>query len=289
MKPPLVLIADSGSTKTAWCLLSAKSKKPIHTQGISPYFLSAEQITEVLKKELLPSMPAGRGDIAEVHFYGTGLADPQNARLLKKILKGLFPGSSVHVTHDLMGAARALCGHAGGIACILGTGSGACYFNGKKITKSSPGLGFILGDEGSGALLGKKVLQYYLYHTFDETLYALFEQKYHTGRDAILEQVYKKPYPNRYLASYSYFLSENRGHFMVENILEDGLNEFFSRHVVSYTESRNHPVHFTGGAAWAYRDIIRALCGSYQLTPGNIIKAPIDGLIRYHTEELEGR
>lgn len=287
MKSPLYLIADSGSTKTTWCLLSNGRKKQIHTQGISPYFLSGEQIESVLHQELFPTIKKNIADIDAVYFYGTGLADKKNVKLLCTILQQAFPNGDIHVTHDLMGAARALCGREKGVACILGTGSNSCYFDGKKIVKNNPGLGFILGDEGSGAFMGKKVIQYYLYKTFDNELKDIFDKKYQTTKDQILENVYRKPYPNRYLASFSYFLSENRGHYMIENIIEDGLNEFFFHHIYKYKESWKYPVHFTGGIAWTYRDVIEELCKSYSLESGTIIKAPIEGLIKYHWAEMK--
>lgn len=287
MKNPLYLIADSGSTKTTWCLLSPKEPKLFYTQGISPYFLSKEAIAGVLAKELLPLLKDFTPEITEVYFYGTGLADKRNARLISDILQETFTYSKIHVAHDLMGAALALCGSEKGIACILGTGSNSCYFDGKKIVKNNPGLGFILGDEGSGAFLGKMVIQYYLYHTFDKELNELFDLKYQTNKDQILENVYRKPYPNRYLASFSYFLGENRGHYMIENIIEDGLHEFFFKHIYKYAESWKYPVHFTGGIAWTFRDVISELCQSYALEEGTIIKTPMEGLIKYHQRQMK--
>ena len=155
------LIADSGATKAEWCLIDGSRKKLLYTQGISPYFLNTEQIRSLLLKELCPFLKKSTIDV--VYYYGTGCANPGNARIIKKALQQTFTGSEVQVTHDLMAAARSLCGDDKGIACILGTGSNSCYYNGKKIIRNSPGLGYILGDEGSGAYLGKKVLQYYLY------------------------------------------------------------------------------------------------------------------------------
>ena len=219
------LIADSGATKADWCLLIDGKRRSIITQGISPYFLSTEQITALLQKELLPKI--GRHSIDEIYYYGTGCANADNARSVKKALKHIFPSAKSEVTHDLMAAARALFGSEKGIACILGTGSNSCYYNGKKIVRNSPGLGFILGDEGSGAYLGKKVIQYYLYGTFDDELRGRFDLTYTTNASEILESVYKKPLPNRYLAGFARFLAENRGHYMIENIIEDGLNDFF--------------------------------------------------------------
>jgi N-acetylglucosamine kinase-like BadF-type ATPase len=203
---------------------------------------------------------------------------------MKAALKAVFPQSHISVDHDLMGAAKALCGNEKGVACILGTGSNSCYYNGKKIVKNSPGLGYVLGDEGSGAYLGRKVLQYYLYNTFDEDLRSRFDAKYVTNAAEILDNVYKKPLANRYLASFALFLAENRGHFMVENIIEDCLNDFFFNHIIKYRESWILPVHFVGGVAYGFRDVIKELCSNYELTLGRIMQNPMEGLVTYHSK-----
>ena len=275
-----ILIADSGATKCEWCLLQDGKKKKFDTQGISPYFLDTAGIGQVISRELLPALKKTAVD--QVYYYGTGCANPDNRKIVQKALRGAFPGAELHVTHDLMGAALALCGSSKGISCILGTGSNSCYFDGRKIVKNSPGLGFILGDEGSGAYLGKKVVQYYLYNTFDEELRYKFDAKYATGSKEILESVYKQPLPNRYLASFTLFLVENRGHYMIENIIEDGLNDFFFNHLCKYRESWKLPIHFVGGVAYGFRDVIRDLCSTYEFELGQILQKPMDGLIKYH-------
>ncbi|MBI1783174.1 MAG: N-acetylglucosamine kinase [Sphingobacteriales bacterium] len=275
------LIADSGATKAEWCVVNKGKVKTIFTQGISPYFLTKAQIRQLLEKELLPKLK--NFTISEVYYYGTGLGNPANAKMIRSILKQLFTKAKrVEADHDLSAAAKALCGKNKGIACILGTGSNSCYYNGKKIVKNSPGLGFILGDEGSGAYLGKKVVQYYLYNTFDEELKAKFENKYNVSNIDILEAVYKKPMPNRYLAGYALFLAENRGHYMVENIIEDGLNDFFFNHLYKYSESWLYTINFVGGVAWGFKDVLHELCKTYELELGTILKNPMPGLIRYH-------
>lgn len=274
------LIADSGATKTEWCLLTNGRKKIVLTQGISPYFLGTNQIREIIVQELLPKIK--NAVITEVFYYGTGCSNPNNIKIVKKALQQAITGASVHVSHDLMGAAKALCGNKKGIACILGTGSNSCYYNGKTIVKNSPGLGYVLGDEGSGAYLGKKVIQYYLYHTFDEELMAVFNNTYHTSAVEILENVYKKPLPNRYLATFAKFLAENRGHYMVENIIEDGLNDFFFNHLCKYREIWSLPVHFVGGVAYGFKDVLQELCNTYEFELGRVLKNPMEGLIEYH-------
>jgi N-acetylglucosamine kinase-like BadF-type ATPase len=150
--------------------------------------------------------------------------------------------------------------------------------------KNSPGLGYVLGDEGSGAYMGKKVIQYYLYNTFDEDLMERFKAKFNTNAVEILEAVYKKPLPNRYLASFAIFLAENRGHFMIENIIEDGLNDFFFNHVYKYRESWTMPIHFIGSIAFGFKDVLKDLCNSYELQLGRVLKNPMEGLIKYHQQ-----
>lgn len=275
------LIADSGATKAEWCLVNGGKIKTIFTQGISPYFLNTVQITDLLIKELKPKLK--NVSIDEVFYYGTGCANPENAKSVKKAITKVLPGSKVAVTHDLMAAARALCGRKKGIACILGTGSNSCYFDGKKIVKNSPGLRYVLGDEGSGAYLGKKVIQYYLYGTFDDELMGRFDVTYTTNKSEILENVYKKPLPNRYLAGFARFLADNRGHYMIENIIEDGLNDFFFNHLCKYRETWTLPVSFAGSVAFGFKDVLQDLCNSYEFDLGRVMKNPMEGLLEYHS------
>ena len=276
----VILIADSGSSKTEWCYIYNNKKTKITTVGLSPYFLNTEQIKEVIVSNVLPKTKAAAP--TEIYFYGTGCSNPENVKLVKKAFKAVYPSAKTTINHDLMGAAKALCGDEKGIACILGTGSNSCFYNGKKIVKNSPGLGYVLGDEGSGAYLGKKVLQYFLYKTFDEDLMDRFNSKYNLTASNILDAVYKQPLPNKYLAGFTLFLVENRGHFMIENIIEDGFNDFFFNHIYKYRESWVLPINFVGSVAFGFKDVLAELCHSYELQLGKVIKNPMEGLIKYH-------
>lgn len=278
--PTNYIIADSGATNCQWTIITGKEKKSIKTIGISPYFLSTEQIVNTLQKSLLKKIDPTKIDA--IYFYGTGLSNPNNVASIKKALKLVFSKATLDIQTDLVAVARATCQNKKGVACILGTGSNTGYYNGKKIVKNSPGLGYILGDEGSGAYLGKKVLQYYLYETFDEELIHSFENKYVIDKDKILDAVYKQALPNRYLASFSEFLSMHRGHYMVENIIEDGLNDFFFTHLNKLNESWLYPIHFSGSIAYVFRDVIKHLATAYELELGQIIKSPMQGLMEYH-------
>ena len=276
-----MLIADSGATKCEWCLVNGNEQTTIVTTGINPYFLSREQIIALLQKEfspLLSLLPE------QVFFYGTGLGNEDNKTTIQAVLQQLFPSASHHIETDILAAARAACGAAKGVVSILGTGSNSCYYNGIKITKNIAGIGYVLGDEGSGAYLGKKVVQHYLYNTFDEDLRARFDATFTTTPKEILESVYSKPLPNRYLASFTLFLAQNRGHYMIENILEDGLNDFFFQHLCKFTESWKLPLHFAGSVAFGFQDVLKELCKSYQFEMGNVIKNPMERLIQFHRQ-----
>ncbi|MBV4358532.1 N-acetylglucosamine kinase [Pinibacter aurantiacus] len=277
-----LLIADSGSTKCEWCVVDGKKTKRVFTTGISPYFLNGDEIKALIEKELVGKLK--NVSIEEIFYYGTGCKNPDNRKMVKKALQKVFTEAEINVDHDLNGAAKGLCGDKKGVACILGTGSSSSFYNGSKIIKERTGLGYILGDEGSGAYLGKNVVQYYLYGTFDEELKYRFEEKFGVSEADMLTNVYKGEFPNRYLASFAVFLAENRGHFMIENIIEDGLNDFFFHHICKFTESWNNPINFVGSIAYGFKDVITELCHSYEFEMGNILKNPMDGLIKYHSK-----
>lgn len=273
---PVQLIADNGSSKCSWSLLENGKKRRLSTDGLNPYFHTKEDILNALNTKIISKLKDIHIDA--VYFYGTGLADPKAKTMMRSVLKKLFQRAAITVDTDLTGAAIATCGQQKGVISILGTGSGCAYFTGKKLGKVQNGLGFILGDEGSGAHLGRKVLQYYLYNTFDDELMHRFEQSYEADRAFILNEVYQGQNPNRFLAGFSRFLSENRGHFMIENILEDCLNEFINQHIYKFREAWTTPLHFVGSVAYAYKDVLKELCNNYELELGQILKNPIDGL-----------
>jgi N-acetylglucosamine kinase-like BadF-type ATPase len=279
------LIADSGSTKTDWCLLQ-KNKKPIHytTAGINPYLEDSQSILAMLEREIptetLKSVPD------KLIYYGAGASSTAKQQQMKSILTSHFSISEIEVNGDMLAAARALCGNDKGIVSILGTGSGSCYYNGEIIKDQQPSLGYIAGDEGSGNHMGKRVLQYYTYGTFDDQLKMDFEMRFGADIKAIVHKLYHDPYPNRYLASFVVLLKENRGHYMVENIIEDCLNDFFQRSILKYRESWKLPLYFSGSVAHIFSDIIISLCHQFELQPGTIMKSPVEGLIDFHKKQL---
>lgn len=274
-----LLIADGGSTKTHWCLLSGKeATRCFNTGGINPYLQSDQEILALLEDEM--------SDVAikatEICFYGAGAGHPSQQEKLAGVLKKFFD-APVTVAGDMLGAARALCQQEGGVVGILGTGSNACFYDGEKIAAQQISLGYLAGDEGSGNQLGRRVFQYYAYNTFDEELKAAFETLYGTDVPAMLRQLYQQPFPNRMLAGFVPLLAQNRGHYMVENILEDCFHDFFRQHILKLRESWKYPIHFCGSVAFEFKDVLLDLCQQFELTPGDVIKDPMAGLMQYHS------
>ncbi len=280
MPIPTLLIAESGSTKTDWCLLKNGRKNIYSTQGFNPFFMTTEQMQQILSSELPKS--ASKQSIDEIHFYGAGIQNEENKKQVNLVLKEFFGAKKIYTHSDILASARATCAHQKGFVCILGTGSNTCFYNGKKIGFKTESLGYVLGDEGSGNHLGKKVLQYYLHGIFDEELQEAFATKYDCDKEVVLHQIYRMPFPNRYLASFARFIMEHRGHYMIENIAEDCINDLFINHLLRYPLIHKYPVHFTGSVAWHLRDVISSLCSQYEIEVGSIIQKPITGLIDYH-------
>lgn len=280
-----LLLAESGSTKTDWCLIR-KTGKSVHfkTSGINPYLQSAEQILSLLEHELSWNNEKHATD--KIAFYGAGASRLEQQKKLANVLKQFFGIRNIEVNCDMMAAARAMCGDSKGIVCILGTGSNSCYYDGKKIKDRQVSLGYMAGDEGSGNYLGKRVLQYYAYNTFDDELKMAFEQLYGNDVGAILRRLYSEPFPNRYLAAFVELLKNNRGHYMIENIIEDCLNDFFHSHLMKYRQSWNTPLFFTGSVAYEFKDVLETLCQQYEIELGAIEKSPIESLVKYHRKAL---
>lgn len=282
---PSLLLAESGSTKTDWCLLRPGARLlRFRTPGINPYLQNVDGIRRMLQEEM--NWNPGKHQADSITFYGAGTGSESNQRLIQDALRSYFGIKKISVETDLMAAARSLCGDEKGVVCILGTGSNSCYFDGKKIGEKRASLGYIAGDEGSGNQMGKRVLQYYAYKTFDAELMASFEMKFGNDLSDILSALYREPFPNRFLARYVELLRDNRGHFMVENIIEDSLSDFFQHHILKYRQSWKQPIHFSGSIAWGFKDVIAHLCNQYELELGRIVQSPLEGLIRYYKNEL---
>ncbi len=288
MSANYILIADSGSTKTDWACLDTGTGnyQSVQSAGINPFYQTTEEIIPVLQSEVVPNIGGG---IQEIHFYGAGCANEQSSLPVTDALKHCFPSATfVEVASDMLGAARGLCGHKPGLACILGTGANNAFFDGTRITHSIGSLGFWLGDEGSGSYLGKTLVVHYLQNELPEDLHERFVAQY-PGLDrlTVLDHAYKKPYPNRYFASYSKFIAENRTHEFIRALLGNAFGLFVQKYVLKHANAAGHPVHFTGSIAYYYQDILHEVLENNGLQPGRILKSPLEGLVEYHMAGLK--
>jgi glucosamine kinase len=279
MQSKNILIAESGSTKTDWCLVRSGKATHYKTQGINPFFLTQGEIIEIFEAEL--KINTNKISVDQVIYYGSGIANSEKKENLIKCLRYHFGIKNISVESDMLAAAQATCQRDKGIAVILGTGSNSCYFDGKKITDKQVSLGYVLGDEGGGNHLGKKLLQYYLYGILEQEMKDAFTESFKYTQDEILENIYRKPFPNRFLAQFAKFCFEHRGHYVIENIIEDCINEFFINHLIKYKQAWKVPVHFCGSVSFEAQDIIAQLCGQYDLQLGTIMKSPMKGLVQY--------
>ena len=276
----MIIIADSGSTKTTWCLSSRKPGEitTVHTAGINPFYQNETDIVNMLKNEF----NAPYDDVSEIHFYGAGCANPDVNSIVKRALIEFFGITAIEVESDLMAAARSLCQHNAGIACILGTGSNSCYYNGKIIEKQVSPLGFILGDEGSGAVIGKRLIADVLKNQLPESIIRKFFKTVQTSQSEIMENIYRKPFPNRYAAQFTRFIGENMSEPALKKLVAAEFDLFFRRNVLQYPMAKELPVHFAGSIAWYFSDILKKAAEKYKLTIGKIEQAPMEGLLQYH-------
>lgn len=273
------LIADSGSTKVDWrALIPDGTVKAIYTEGINPVFQTAEYIIEIFRKKLLPELGSG---VTDVYFYGAGVLSAEISQTLSNCFKSVFPNSICHAASDVLAAARALCGHRAGIACIMGTGSNTCFYDGKDVVKNVRAGGFILGDEASGGVLGKKLLSDFIKGLLPEEIENEFVKRYGLDYPKIVEKVYKQPLPSRFLASFSPFINEFRSHPHINNLLRTSFEEFFTRNIYSY-DYKNYDVNLVGSIAYYYEDILKDVAALKGVRIGKILQAPIEGLVEYH-------
>ncbi|MFW6389392.1 MAG: BadF/BadG/BcrA/BcrD ATPase family protein [Marinilabiliaceae bacterium] len=278
----MILIADSGSTKTTWCILERRSgeKKFVQTSGINPFYQDEDTIVKMLTREF----DAPEREFDALYFYSAGCANPEISQVAGNALARFFIAPAISVESDLMAAAHALCGDTEGIACILGTGSNSCHYNKGIIEERVSPLGFILGDEGSGGVIGKKLLADVLKNQLPEHVIRKFFERYPTNAAEILENIYKKPFPNRYAAGFTVFISENQDEPSLQKLLESAFDEFIVRNILQYRKVESLPVHFTGSIAYHFQSVLYKSLEKHNLKPGNTARDPMPGLIDYHKE-----
>lgn len=281
----MLLIADSGSTKADWAWVAKDGENTfVHTQGFNPVVHPKELLQGEVKKltdDLLPGLTP-----KEIHYYGAGCWDHTRKQVINDVLAAAYPDAKILVMHDLLGAARAACGSSPGIACILGTGSNTCLYDGNDVIDNVTNLGFMLGDEGSGSHLGKAFLRSYFYRELDDDLNDAFEEWTTIDKSAILDNVYGTDLPNTYLAGFTRFMGEHKSHPLVQRIVFDSFAEFLDRHVRKYRGHLQIPVNFIGSIAFHFKDILLAAMHERDLHAGRFIHKPIESLAGFHRQTL---
>jgi N-acetylglucosamine kinase-like BadF-type ATPase len=278
-----IIIADSGSSKTDWRMVGMDGRiESFSTTGLNPFYQSEEEVAGVIRDSFLPGVGS---DLEGLFFYGAGcLAGAAHDKMLK-VLSSFVKREIVFVNDDLMASARATLGHSEGIACILGTGSNSCFYDGKQIIRRIPAMGFILGDEGSGAVMGKKLVNSYFKEEMPADLRILFQESYKLSLEELLHRVYRDTFPNRYLAGFTYFLTGHQSHPWIGAFIKGCLMEFVEKNIAKYENYKQYQATFTGSLAEVFRNILYEVLMEKEIIPGKIIDRPIDSLVEFHLEE----
>ncbi len=276
----MILIADSGSSKCSWRLISGEGDiRAIYTSGINPFFRTTTSIYDELLLKLHSFLDVG---VEKIFFYGSGIINDEKASIVRFALEKLFPDARIELCSDVVAAARSIFGTSKGIACIIGTGSNACLYDGEKVVAGISPLGFILGDESSGAVLGKKLLGDFFKEVMPETLREKFTAKYQPSREEVLQRVYKTEKPNHFLASFVPFLSEEITSEYAQNLIRTSLIEFFERNVTKIAGYSSYPIGFVGSIAFHFSSFVLEVCAKYQIDCISIRQEPMEGLVKYH-------
>lgn len=280
----MILLADSGSTKTDWGVVdNDKLIKKLRTGGMNPFQMSEAAITEEIKNHLMPALPTTT--LEEVHFYGAGCTREKQPIVERALRANLTINGVCEVASDMLGAARGICGHKPGIACILGTGSNSCSYDGRNLVKNVSPLGFILGDEGSGAVLGKLLVGDVLKNQLSETLTKRFFEKFQLTAAEIIDRVYRQPKPNTFLASFVPFLGENLADPQIYRLVKENFRSFLRRNVMQYEGWQTLPIGFNGSIAKIYKQPLTDVLQEEGMHLGRIIQAPLEAMVTYHTTE----
>lgn len=280
----MLLIADSGSTKTDWVLIKdGKEEQRFKTVGFNPYFVDTEQVYKTLYKEFTERFDLNH--VSKVYFYGAGCSSPVKKAVINNALQQLFPGTHTEVDHDLLAAARALLGNKKGIAGILGTGSNSCLYDGHDVAESLFSLGYMFGDEGSGAHLGKSYIALHLKKRVPQELQKAFTDICGYSDEDILTHIYKKPNPNRFLASFTVFLKKQIEHPFIAELVEKCFDDYFVEQVSKYTGYQELPFSYVGSVGYHFSAILEKSAKKHGIHIGRCLQSPIDGLIEFHLRE----
>lgn len=276
----MILVADSGSSKADWTItVSENERVEFSTKGLNPFFVNEKEICKLLSG--YDEVQKYNSKIREVHFFGAGCSSPDKREIVSNGLSKVFSKAFINVEDDVLGAVYATCGTKKGFTCVLGTGSNIAFFDGEQAHYGKHGIGFVLGDEGSGTYFGKKIITAYLYGLMPPDLKKAFEAIYEIDKESIIANVYQKPSPNIYLASFSRFMYKHRDNALIQSILFQGFEEFAGIHILRQSNYQAYPCHFVGSISYFFQDILTEVCKKYKIKLGKVIASPINALTEY--------
>ena len=275
------LIADAGSTKIEWVVLENKKVvKRVTSRGFNPNYADSIVLIDILYKELMDVFPP----VDAVYYYGSGCGSEDTQKQMRQYLKVYFEeANEVYVTHDLMGACHAVLGHEKGIACILGTGANSCVYDGATITERAVSLGYLVGDEGSGCYIGRKLTRAYFYGLMPDDLKLFFEQECQLELRDFIDKVYHQPEPSKYLASFTRFAGKHIDHPFIKDLVKDCFKDFIQAFVLRFKDCREMPVSFVGSVAFYFQTLLYECLSDEGLTMGKVMRSPMDGLIQMYS------
>ena len=280
-----ILIADSGSSKTDWVWIDSNSNsRYFSSKGLNPHFLSREEISESVANLVKTNIRDIKVD--QVFFYGAGSGNLSNNEILRDVFTQIFPSAKVHIETDLLAAAKACFGKSEGITCILGTGSNTCVYDGEKIIKKIPSLGFVLGDEGSGGYFGKKLLNSYYYKNMPLELREELENETDMNLDSVLNRVYKQPQANRFVASFTEIVSAFKDHAFIKEMVREGFEDFADKQLSYFEEASSLKIGFVGSIASVFEDLLKEVLKERGMEVSVIVRNPLEKLAEYHISEL---
>ncbi|HVS94574.1 MAG TPA: hypothetical protein VHE59_21195 [Mucilaginibacter sp.] len=277
----MILVADSGSSKTDW-LLAVPQQTPLEfrTDGLNPYFRTEKEMVKILQEQGA-DLVARAHEIHEIYFFGAGCSSPDRHEIVSNALSQLFPKAYISVDSDLLGCAYATCGHEKGLCCVLGTGSNISFFDGEDVYSGKHGLGYILGDEGSGTWFGKALITEYLYGNMPQDIHQLFSEDYTVTKEIVIQNVYQQQGANSYLASFAGFMNKIRETEYGQMLLEKGFNEYIETNIKSYPQYHRYKCHFVGSIAYVFADELKRHCETHEVKVGKILRQPIYDLLQF--------
>jgi N-acetylglucosamine kinase-like BadF-type ATPase len=280
----MIIVADSGGSKIDWRFLKTdRTIAQANSPGFNPYYQPIDHLKKIIKESLLPQI---NEPVTKIFYYGTGVSSEKNQQLIQLAFAEHFGSAKIEIGWDLLAAARALCGQEAGIACILGTGSNSCQYDGKEIVDNVANLGWILADEGSGSYLGKQIVFDYFRNNMPETLAGQFHARFPWTREEVLEKVYQQEKPSAFLASFAKFIFQHLNEPYCYKLVYNSFSDFYENNVMKYPDYKNLKVHFTGSIAFYFSDVLRQVANDKGVTVKNILEGPIAGLTLYHQKDL---